>query len=641
MTTGFGGSADTRTEDTNTLQVALLQMQLCAVLPNDGKQPGEAPAPLKVNLDGNPYAVLAMPEAWVRGTMLVRCNSLLRGHSAVRLNVIKTMLTLLEHDVIPLVPLRGSISASGDLCPLSYLAGALEGNSDVRVWTGPSHARTLITADIALRNLNITPISFGPKETLAILNGTAVSAAVGCLALHQADNLALLSQVLTSIGVEALLGRLESFDPFIANVRPHKGQKEVAQNVCAFLKGSLLANEEDSDLVGDGHLRQDRYALRTASQWLGPQLEDLMLARDQIETELNSTTDNPMIDAPGQKIHHAGNFQAVAVTSAMEKTRLALQMIGKMMFAQSTELLDCRLNHGLPANLAADEPSLSYTLKGVDINMAAYMSELAHLANPVGSHVQSAEMSNQSINSLAFISARYTHMSIDVLSLMSAAYLYSLLQALDLRVMQIYFMEKLRPAIIILTSDTFGKVLDAAKLNLLQDQVWAVMSHTITLTTSKDSPTRFVTVAKAAQAVVVDALAGVTKTASGVDTLSLVRQWTEQAAKVCRVVFVANRVAYIINPDATPYLGTASKRIYTFVRKELKVPFHRGLIDHPTVQSPEGDGSKVKKNTGSHISTIYEALRDERLMVPVMECVKEAVEGNKGFVSSTFAPSKL
>lgn len=641
MTTGFGGSADTRTEDTNTLQVALLQMQLCAVLPNDGKQPGEAPAPLKVNLDGNPYAVLAMPEAWVRGTMLVRCNSLLRGHSAVRLNVIKTMLTLLEHDVIPLVPLRGSISASGDLCPLSYLAGALEGNSDVRVWTGPSHARTPITADIALRNLNITPISFGPKETLAILNGTAVSAAVGCLALHQADNLALLSQVLTSIGVEALLGRLESFDPFIANVRPHKGQKEVAQNVCAFLKGSLLANEEDSDLVGDGHLRQDRYALRTASQWLGPQLEDLMLARDQIETELNSTTDNPMIDAPGQKIHHAGNFQAVAVTSAMEKTRLALQMIGKMMFAQSTELLDCRLNHGLPANLAADEPSLSYTLKGVDINMAAYMSELAHLANPVGSHVQSAEMSNQSINSLAFISARYTHMSIDVLSLMSAAYLYSLLQALDLRVMQIYFMEKLRPAIIILTSDTFGKVLDAAKLNLLQDQVWAVMSHTITLTTSKDSPTRFVTVAKAAQAVVVDALAGVTKTASGVDTLSLVRQWTEQAAKVCRVVFVANRVAYIINPDATPYLGSASKRIYTFVRKELKVPFHRGLIDHPTVQSPEGDGSKVKKNTGSHISTIYEALRDERLMVPVMECVKEAVEGNKGFVSSTFAPSKL
>ena len=645
VTTGFGGSADTRTEETNTLQVALLQMQLCAILPNapEKKQPGDKLGPRGVYADGEPYAVLSMPEAWVRGTMLIRCNSLLRGHSAVRMNVIKMLLALLENDVIPLVPLRGSISASGDLCPLSYLAGALEGNPDVRVWTGPRNDRHLVTADVALRSLNIAPISFGPKETLAILNGTAVSAAVGGLALHQADNLALLAQVLTAIGVEALLGRVESFDPFIATVRPHKGQKEVAQNVCAFLKGSLLANEEDSDLVGDGHLRQDRYALRTASQWLGPQLEDLMLARDQLETELNSTTDNPMVDVVSQKIHHAGNFQAVAVTSAMEKTRLAVQMIGKMIFAQSTELLDCHLNNGLPSNLAADEPSLSYTLKGVDINMAAYMSELALLANPVSSHVHSSEMANQSINSLAFISSRYTHMAIDVLSLMSAAHLYSLCQALDLRAMQNHFMEQLRPAIIILTSDTFGKILDPAKLNLLQDQIWSALLHNITLTTSKDSSNRFSVVAKSAQGVVIDALSDVSNTSPGTNgnILGLVTYWTEQTAKVSRAIFLTNRAAYLANPDATPYLGAASRKMYRFVRRELKVPFHRGLVDHPTVQTPQGDGSKVKKNTGSQISTIYEALRDERLMAPVMECVKLAVDGKKGFVSTAFISSKL
>lgn len=645
VTTGFGGSADTNTEDTNALQVALLQMQLCAVLPTatEEAQPGGKIGPYGVYTDGEPYAVLSMPESWVRGTMLVRCNSLLRGHSAVRINVIKTLLALLDKDIIPLVPLRGSISASGDLCPLAYLAGALEGNPDVRVWTGPCNDRKLVTADVALRNVNIMPISFGPKETLAILNGTAVSAAVGGLALHQADNLALLAQVLTAISVEALLGRIESFDPFIAKARPHKGQKEVAQNVCSFLKGSLLANGEDSELVGDGNLRQDRYALRTASQWLGPQLEDLMLARDQLEIELNSTTDNPMVDAPSQKIHHAGNFQAVAVTSAMEKTRLALQMIGKLIFAQSTELLDCHLNHGLPPNLAADEPSLSYTLKGVDINMAAYMSELAHLANPVGSHVQSAEMSNQSINSLALISARYTQMAVDVLSLMSAAHLYSLCQALDLRVMQVHFMEQLRPAIIILNSDIFGKILDPAKLDLLQDQIWSVLTHSIILTTSKDSPNRFNVVAKSAQAVVVETLVGVSDTATGPswDVLRLVNHWTEQTAKISRAIFLTNRAAYLANPDATPYIGAASKKIYRFVRRELKVPFHRGLVDHPTVQTSKGACSNVKKNTGSYISTIFEALRDERLMVPVMDCVKEAVDRNNGFLPSTFLSSKL
>jgi phenylalanine ammonia-lyase len=376
-------------------------MQLCAVLPvQAGNRPTErTPHPRAVFSNGDALATLSIPEAWVRGAMLVRCNSLLRGHSAVRFSVIEALVKLLQNDIVPLVPLRGSVSASGDLCPLSYIAGTLEGNPDVYVWSGKYTERKLIPANVALHELNITPVSFGPKEVLGILNGTAVSAAVAALAQHEADNLAVLSQVLTAMGVEALLGTVESFDPFIAAVRPHRGQVEVARNILSLLKGSKLARNEESDgKVGEGHLRQDRYALRTASQWIGPQLEDLILAREQLEVELNSTTDNPLFDVSTRKAHHGGNFQAVAVTSSTEKTRLVLQMIGKLLFAQSTELLDTRLNNGLPPNLAADEPSLSYTFKGVDINMAAYMSELAFLANPVSSHVQSAEMSNQAVN---------------------------------------------------------------------------------------------------------------------------------------------------------------------------------------------------------------------------------------------------
>ena len=116
---------------------------------------------------------------------------------------------------------------------------------------------------------------------------------------------------------------------------------------------------------------------------MGPQLEDLMLAHTQVTTELNSTSDNPLVDVSQSDIHSGGNFQAASITSAMEKTRLLLQMIGKMLSSQCTELINPAFNNGLPANLAADDPSLSFTMKGIDVNIAGYMSELAYIANPV------------------------------------------------------------------------------------------------------------------------------------------------------------------------------------------------------------------------------------------------------------------
>lgn len=389
-------------------------MQLCAVLPV--AENIASPSHQVTLSDWSAISKLSMPEEWVRAAMVVRCNSVLRGHSAVRLEVIQAIINLLEHNLIPLVPLRGSISASGDLCPLSYIAGVLEGNPDVKVWSGSKNERKLIPANEALQQVGLGSVDFGPKEILGLINGTAFSAGIASLAQHHADLLVLLAQVLTAMGVEALLGALDSFDPFIAAVRPHRGQIEVARNINAFLDGSDFIRTSKHHGCGDG-LRQDRYALRTSSQWLGPVLEDMSLAREQIEVELNSTTDNPLINVAEQHCHHGGNFQASSVASSTEKTRIGLEKIGKMLFAQSAELLDSRLAYNLPPNLAADEPSLSYTLKGVDINMAAYYSELAFLANPVSNHVQTAEMSNQPLNSLALISARYTHIAVDISTL--------------------------------------------------------------------------------------------------------------------------------------------------------------------------------------------------------------------------------
>jgi phenylalanine ammonia-lyase len=166
-------------------------------------------------------------------------------------------------------------------------------------------------------------IGLQAKEGLAVTSGTAASCAAARIAIHQANQLAVLIQPLTVMSTEALPGTAHNYDPLIAGVRPHTGQAEVAANIRKFLAGSKLSPEKGPDQVG---LAQDPYALRTAPQWLGPQLEDLKLATQQVAIELNSTTDNPLIDVDGGRAHHGGNFQAMSITSALEKTSTALQM---------------------------------------------------------------------------------------------------------------------------------------------------------------------------------------------------------------------------------------------------------------------------------------------------------------------------
>ncbi|KAL9100499.1 MAG: hypothetical protein Q9163_004138 [Psora crenata] len=618
ITTGFGGSADTRTDRTIDLQRALLQHQQSGIMPVV-KKPDSIHAQLKVS-----PTVTFMPEEWVRAAMLVRCKSLLNGYSALRYEVIEVLMTMLNENLTPLVPLRGSISASGDLQPLSYIAGAIEGNPDVWVWTDDgSGGRDLIPADAALALIKRRPHTFGPKEGLAVLNGTAFSTAVAALALHESHHLALLSQILTAMAVEALSGTAASFDAFFARVRPHKGQAEAARHIRDFISGTALARNDAEANGDDSTLKQDRYALRTASQWIGPQLEDLALAHEQISVECNSTTDNPLVNIEDDTIHHGGNFQAASVTSAMEKTRLALQMLGRMLFSQCTELINPATNHGLPPNLAADEPSTSYTFKGIDINVAAYMSELAFLANPVSSHVQTAEMGNQGINSLALVSARYTHQAIDVLSLMCASYLYALCQALDLRAMGLAFADHAVCEVYDLTYETFEyAVRDEEDQEQLRDEVVQQTLKQMSMTRQLDSRERFQQVADTVQGRIASFLCSLdaTKLAPNLDLVDLMREWNVRCAERLRHIFLQTRTEYFDNPDPTPYLGKASLRIYGYIRNDLGVPFHRGLSDCPSRKNE-------RRTVGSNASIIYEALREGRLSEVVMDCLEDKEEG--------------
>lgn len=556
--------------------------------------------------------------------MLARINSLLRGHSAVRLVVVENIATLLNHDFIPVIPLRGSISASGDLSPLSYIAGALEGNHDIFLdCRMPNGKRQIMSADRAIQLAGLTPTTMMPKEGLGLMNGTAVSVAGATMALHETQYLALSTQVLTAMCTEAMRGSADNYHPFIADIRPHEGQMEAGINIFKMLETSKLVVGKDSHTAG---LYQDRYALRTSSQWIGPQLEDLMLSAKQLEVELNSTTDNPLVDPAAGMVHHGGNFQAASVTSAMEKTRLSLQMLGKLMFAQCTELINPQLNHILSPNLCFDDPDLSYTFKGIDINMASYQSELAFLANPVSTHVQSAEMHNQAVNSLALISARYTLDAVELVSLMTSAFLYALCQALDLHVLYIEYMtlaeKKARPAF----EEKFSGVLSPNDLNELWPELFTAVKAGLTSAKSKALDERSRLAAEATMVPLTKALAKSPKAAE-TNVFASLTSWSEELTTIIASSVRETRVRFSSGegPTTLSYLGHGSATMYRFVRHELNVPLHKGLVEHPTYPNAERDGVRAsageKVTLGKRISTIYGALRSGRMRKVFLDCL--------------------
>ncbi|KAF5717173.1 phenylalanine ammonia-lyase [Fusarium mundagurra] len=588
VNTGFGGSADTRTKDLPALQSALLQLTQAGILNDE---------------DENDSGLNGMPVTWVRAAMLIRCNTLLRGHSGVRLELVQALLLLLRKGMTPIVPLRGSISASGDLIPLSYIAGMLEGNPDIRVRTTASF---VLSADKALELAGLEPIALGPKEGLRLVNGTAPSAGLGCLAIHDANKILLLAQGLVAMSCEALLDKAENYHPFISSVCHHPGQVECSATILHFLQGSLLVQslkEEDKFRPG---LAQDRYALRGAPQWLGPQIEDVCSVLSQITVELNSTSDNPIIDVHSGEVYSGANFISSSVANGMEKTRLALQMVGKLLFSLSSELINPTMNRGLPPNLAADDPSLSFTMKGIDISMAAYLSELGYLSNPVTPHVQSAEMHNQSINSLALISGRYTLQATDVVTQMCAAHLFAVCQALDLRVLHMTYLKSLRSKLVSIVHPF---------LNGVEDQVAEGIYESL-----------HETIVKSWNASACHDLEDRCKILSK-DTVLVLRDHLEEREmhlvsarplqrdleKLAYSTFTQTRTEFFVMTPTKQYLGQASLRLYSFVREELAVPFHQGLIEHPT-RSPNGKiNGRQKRTIGSWVSIIYTALTNDQV----------------------------
>ncbi|KAI0029240.1 phenylalanine ammonium lyase [Vararia minispora EC-137] len=609
INTGVGGNSDVaRTNNSAALGEALLQGLHAGILLPCSPSPHGLPL-------SDPLTSSSMPESWVRGAILVRINSLMRGHSAVRWTVLERMSDLLRENITPFVPLRGSISASGDLMPLSYIAGVITGNPSIRAFVDaqPVRSRTLVPSPEALAAHKLQPLQLLPKEHLGITNGTAFSASVAALVLHDAAHLALLAQVLTAMGTEALLGNRANYAPFThETARPHPGQIESGRTIWELLEDSILATGgKNNTHVGGDHseFKQDRYSLRTAPQFIGPQLEDIVSALNAVTVECNSTTDNPLFDGRTGGIHHGGNFQAQSVTNAMERTRLALHLIGKLLFSQCTELLNPSMNQGLPPNLASTDPSLNYFGKGLDVATAAYVSELGFLAHPVSTNIQSAEMNNESVNSLALVSARATVTSIDVLSMLSASYLYLLCQAVDIRAMQAEFKAAFDDIVLDGIQKHLSGFLSTVDDNTtLLSKLLRAAHATLDKTSTMDVIARMVTVAEAFLPILVATSAR----SPSPPPYSVLIAFCDTVATRASQKLADLRKEYLTGArgpaPASAYLAH-TRPMYNFVRIDLGIGMHgkenRTLFD-------QGLGF-TERSIGESVSLIHEAIRDGRM----------------------------
>jgi histidine ammonia-lyase len=348
VTTGFGDLSSVRIEaaDAAQLQLNLVRSHAIGV--------------------GEP-----LPGETVRGMLLLLVNSLSRGHSGVRPELVTLLAGLLERDVLPVVPSRGSVGASGDLAPLAHVAIVLCGEGTARF------AGEELDGGEALRRAGLAPIELAAKEGLALINGTHLMAACGALALRDARRLLDAAVVTAALSLEAFMGSTTPFDARIHELRPHPGQTAVAARLRQLLEGSaIVASHADCGRV------QDPYTLRCVPQVLGAIADALDYVEGVLERELDSVTDNPLLFPEDGEACSGGNFHGQPLSLALDHLGLALCELASFAERRTYALLSPSYA-GLPRFLTP-HPGLSSGLMIAQYTQAALVNECQVLAHPAG-----------------------------------------------------------------------------------------------------------------------------------------------------------------------------------------------------------------------------------------------------------------
>jgi histidine ammonia-lyase len=305
-----------------------------------------------------------------RLALLLRANTLATGHSGVRRDVIDRLATLFQRGVAPWIPAQGSVGASGDLAPLAHLALLLIGRG--RAWLD---GQLLSGAELATK-LRLKPLVLGPKEGLALINGTQISTAIAVAGLIGAKRLAKTADIAVALSLEALRGSSKPFDARIHALRPHPGQIETAKNVRQLLRGSkVLPSHAHCEKV------QDPYCLRCAPQVHGAVRDAIRYAEAVLVREMNSVTDNPLLFPDDGDVLTGGNFHAEPVAFAADMLAIATAELANIAERRIENMVNPDLSGGLPAFLAA-APGLNSGLMIAQVTAAALVSENKTLAHP-------------------------------------------------------------------------------------------------------------------------------------------------------------------------------------------------------------------------------------------------------------------
>jgi phenylalanine ammonia-lyase len=370
----------------------------------------------------------------VRAAMLLRSTSHMHGASGIRLELIRRMETFLNAEVTPHVYEFGSIGASGDLVPLSYITGALIGHNNCYTVDFKGEE---VDALKALSRLGLSPLQLLPKEGLAMTNGTSVMTGIAALCVYDAQVLLALSVGVHALVIQGLNGTNQSFHPFIHESKPHPGQKWAAKHILKLLAGSQLIRDEldGTHEYRSGQPIQDRYSLRCLPQYIGPIVDGLLQIVMQIEIEINSVTDNPLIDIEHGISYHGGNFLGQYVGMSMDQLRYYIGLLAKHLDAQIALLAAPEFNNGLAASLVGNTTHrVNMGLKGLQIAGNSLMPLLTFYGNSIADRFPThAEQFNQNINSQGFNSATLARRSIEIFQQYMAIALMFGVQAVDLR----------------------------------------------------------------------------------------------------------------------------------------------------------------------------------------------------------------
>ena len=359
----------------------------------------------------------------VRGIIAVRANTLAMGYSGIRPQVVQTLLALLDAGIVPVIPMYGSLGASGDLAPLAHLACVLIGAGEA-VYAGERMpgARALQRADIA-------PVVLGPKEGLALINGTAMTTTLGTLVTLQAENLIRVADMVGALSLEALRGTDAAFDPRLHRVRPHPRQVSTAADLRRLLADSTFVRPHDPRDV------QDAYSLRCMPQVHGAVRDAVAYARWALEIELNAVTDNPLIffDVEGQpEVLSGGNFHAEPLGLALDYLKLGIVELGNISERRTARLVDAALSNGLPPFLTR-HGGLESGFMIAQYTAAALASQNKVLAHPATADSIPTSANTEDHVSMATTAAHHARQVLDNVAHILAIELLVAAQGADFR----------------------------------------------------------------------------------------------------------------------------------------------------------------------------------------------------------------